>query len=82
MPILYEDLIDYGMQKIMYVEFQGESDLNVRQAMSVGSCFRRDIDLQKSEGNIIFEIPPMDRARAMLIVYDVEAEELIFPPAG
>lgn len=77
---LFENLIDYGMIKIMYVEFQGESDIPIRQAVSVGSCFRRDLDLQKTEGNIIFEIPAMDRARALLIVYDADAEELVYPP--
>jgi hypothetical protein len=79
---LFENIIDYGMIKIMYVEFQGESDIPMRQVVCVGSCFRRDLELQKSPGNIVFEIATMDRAMALLIVYDAEAEELVYPPAG
>lgn len=81
--MIYDDqLIDYGMIKVMYVEFPGESDIPIRQAVSVGSCFRRDLELQKSPGNIIFEIATMDRARALLVVYDAEAQELVLPPAS
>lgn len=72
--------VPFELQRIHYVEFPGEHDGPLFPAVCTGKCARRDLELQKSPGNIVFEIPPMDRTQALLVVYDHRSGDLIFPP--